>query len=92
MRAHLLRVVEEMVIRRALLHDVELREVKRTIITSAGLPILIRAITAVNASFATARRRRCWKYVLESTGFDPLVGSDGFDPLWCKSPNGPQML
>jgi hypothetical protein len=34
----------------------------------------------------------CWKYALESTGFDPLVGSDGFDPLWCKSPNGPQML
>jgi hypothetical protein len=28
----------------------------------------------------------------ESTGFDPLVGSDGFDPLWCKSPNGTQML
>jgi hypothetical protein len=24
--------------------------------------------------------------------FDPLVDSDGFDPLWCKSPNGPQML
>jgi hypothetical protein len=24
--------------------------------------------------------------------FDPLVGSDEFDPLWCKSPNGPQML
>jgi hypothetical protein len=24
----------------------------------------------------------CWKYALESTGFDPLVGSDGFDPLW----------
>jgi hypothetical protein len=38
------------------------------------------------------RRRGCWKYALESTGFDPLVGSDGFDPLWCKSPNGPQML
>jgi hypothetical protein len=36
--------------------------------------------------------RGCWKYALESTGFDPLVGSDGFDPLWCKSPNGPQML
>jgi hypothetical protein len=34
----------------------------------------------------------CWKYALESTGFDPLVGSDGFDTLWCKSPNGPQML
>jgi hypothetical protein len=34
----------------------------------------------------------CWKYALEPTGFDPLVGSDGFDPLWCKSPNGPQML
>jgi hypothetical protein len=34
----------------------------------------------------------CWKYAIESTGFDPLVGSDGFDPLWCKSPNGPQML
>jgi hypothetical protein len=34
----------------------------------------------------------CWKYALESTGFDLLVGSDGFDPLWCKSPNGPQML
>jgi hypothetical protein len=43
----------------------------------------------------------CWKYVLEPTefdplvssdGFDPLVGSDGFDLLWCKSPNGPQML
>jgi hypothetical protein len=34
----------------------------------------------------------CWKYALESTGFDPLVGSDGFDLLWCKSPNGPQML
>jgi hypothetical protein len=34
----------------------------------------------------------CWKYALESTGYDPLVGSDGFDPLWCKSPNGPQML
>jgi hypothetical protein len=34
----------------------------------------------------------CWKYALKSTGFDPLVGSDGFDPLWCKSPNGPQML
>jgi hypothetical protein len=33
-----------------------------------------------------------WKYALEPTGFDPLVGSDGFDPLWCKSPNGPQML
>jgi hypothetical protein len=41
------------------------------------------------------------KYALESTGFDPLVGSDGFDPLvgsdgfgplWCKSPNGTQML
>jgi hypothetical protein len=29
---------------------------------------------------------------LEPTGFDPLVGSDGFDPLWCKGPNGPQML
>jgi hypothetical protein len=29
---------------------------------------------------------------IEPTGFDPLVGSDGFDPLWCKSPNGPQML
>jgi hypothetical protein len=55
----------------------------------------------------TARRRRsscklatrrpdlccsCWKYALESTGFDPLVDLDGFDPLWCKSPNGPQML
>jgi hypothetical protein len=37
-------------------------------------------------------RGNCWKYALESTGFDPLVGSDGFDPLWCKSPNGPQML
>jgi hypothetical protein len=23
----------------------------------------------------------CWKYALEPTGFDPLVGSDGFDPL-----------
>jgi hypothetical protein len=34
----------------------------------------------------------CWKYALEPTGFDPLVDSDGFDPLWCKSPNGPQML
>jgi hypothetical protein len=34
----------------------------------------------------------CWKYALEPTGFDPLVGSDGFDPLWCKSPNGPQVL
>jgi hypothetical protein len=34
----------------------------------------------------------CWKYALEPTGFDPLVGSDGFDPLWCKSPNGPHML
>jgi DNA-directed RNA polymerase specialized sigma54-like protein len=34
----------------------------------------------------------CWKYALEPTGFDSLVGSDGFDPLWCKSPNGPQML
>jgi transposase-like protein len=34
----------------------------------------------------------CWKYALEPTEFDPLVGSDGFDPLWCKSPNGPQML
>jgi hypothetical protein len=33
-----------------------------------------------------------WKYALEPTGFDPLVDSDGFDPLWCKSPNGPQML
>jgi hypothetical protein len=38
------------------------------------------------------RGPECWKYALESTGFDPLVGSDGFDPLWCKSPNGPQML
>jgi hypothetical protein len=34
----------------------------------------------------------CWKYALEPTGFDPLVDSDGFDPLWCKSPNVPQML
>jgi hypothetical protein len=34
----------------------------------------------------------CWKYALEPTRFDPLVGSDGFDPLWCKSPNRPQML
>jgi hypothetical protein len=25
--------------------------------------------------------KNCWKYALESTGFDPLVGSDGFDPL-----------
>jgi hypothetical protein len=33
-----------------------------------------------------------WKYALEPTGFDPLVDSDGFDPLWCKSPNGPHML
>jgi hypothetical protein len=47
------------------------------------------------------RGRECWKYALESTGFDalvgsdgfdPLVGSDGFDPLWCKSLNEPQML
>jgi hypothetical protein len=38
------------------------------------------------------QRRSCWKYALEPTGFDPLVGSDGFDPLWCKRPNGPQML
>jgi hypothetical protein len=37
-------------------------------------------------------RGSCWKYALEPTGFDPLVGSDGFDPLWCKSSNGPQML
>jgi hypothetical protein len=37
-------------------------------------------------------REYCWKYALEPTGFDPQVGSDGFDPLWCKSPNGPQML
>jgi hypothetical protein len=36
--------------------------------------------------------RDCWKYALEPSGFDPLVGSDGFDPLWCKSPNEPQML
>jgi hypothetical protein len=34
----------------------------------------------------------CWKYALEPTGFDLLVDSDGFDPLWCKIPNGPQML
>jgi hypothetical protein len=39
-----------------------------------------------------ARTLPCWKYALETTGFDPLVGLDGFDPLWCKSPNGPQML
>jgi hypothetical protein len=38
------------------------------------------------------RSTSCWKYALEPTGFDPLVGSDGFDPLWHKSPNGPQML
>jgi hypothetical protein len=38
------------------------------------------------------RRTDCWKYALEPTELDPLVGSDGFDPLWCKSPNGPQML
>jgi hypothetical protein len=38
------------------------------------------------------RTLKCWKYALESTRFDPLVGSDGFDPLWFKSPNGPQML
>jgi hypothetical protein len=38
------------------------------------------------------RGAECWKYALEPTGFDPLVGSDGFDPLWCKSSNGPQML
>jgi hypothetical protein len=36
--------------------------------------------------------QRCWKYALEPTGFDPLVGSDGFDLLWCRSPNGPKML
>jgi hypothetical protein len=29
----------------------------------------------------------CWKYALEPTGFDPLVDSDGFDPLWCMSYN-----
>jgi hypothetical protein len=40
----------------------------------------------------TAGGSSYWKYALESTGFDPLVGSDGFDPLWCKSPNGSQML
>jgi hypothetical protein len=44
------------------------------------------------ALVCTLVRRPCWKYALDSTGFDPLVGSDGFDPLWCKSPNGPQML
>jgi hypothetical protein len=32
------------------------------------------------------------KYALEPTGFDLLVDSDGCDPLWCKSPNVPQML
>jgi hypothetical protein len=34
----------------------------------------------------------CWKYALEPTGFDSLVGSDGFHSLLCKRPNGPQML
>jgi hypothetical protein len=45
-----------------------------------------------NRSHNRSRSVLCWKYALESTGFDPLVGSDGFDPLWCKSLNGPQML
>jgi hypothetical protein len=32
---------------------------------------------------ATVDAYVCWKYALESTGFDSLVDSDGFDPLWC---------
>jgi hypothetical protein len=48
--------------------------------------------TAVSLVGGDPRVPMFWKYALEPTGFDPLVGSDGFDPLWCKSPNGPQML
>jgi hypothetical protein len=33
-----------------------------------------------------------WRYVLKPTGLDPLVGSDGFDPLGHKKHNGPQLL
>jgi hypothetical protein len=57
-----------------------------------GVPGALRRLGVDIVEPGEMPRVYCWKYALEPTGFDPLVDSDGFDPLWCKSPNGPQML
>jgi hypothetical protein len=42
---------------------------------------LVEGVTLVRENINSGDLTNCWKYALEPTGFDPLVGSDGFDPL-----------
>jgi hypothetical protein len=64
--------------------QLEVLEIDETVYT--------KKLEGEKGSSDSLQKGTCWKYALEPTGFDSLVGSDGFDPLWCKSPNGPQML
>jgi hypothetical protein len=57
----------------------------------APLPLQVwRLLVSISTTEATRHvahgkvaQKQCWKYALEPTGFDALVDSDGFDPLWC---------